>query len=147
MTTAPLIRSARPGDFVQVLDLLQRCGLPREGLAAHFEHAVVAEIDGVIVGTAAVEIYPDGALLRSVAVDPGHRGKQFGLRLSARAVHLASVAGAPSIYLLTETAASFFPRLGFQPTSREGVPPGVASSPEFNGACPDSAAVMARPLD
>jgi amino-acid N-acetyltransferase len=147
MTTSSLIRSAAPGDLVQVLDLLQRCGLPREGLADHFEHAVVAEVDGVIIGTAAVEIYPDGALLRSVAVDAAHRGKQVGLRLAARAIHLASVGGAPSIYLLTETAASFFPRLGFQPTSRAGVPPGVASSSEFNGVCPDSATVMARPLD
>jgi amino-acid N-acetyltransferase len=141
------IRPASTADLPSIQTLLSRNGLPDVGLSDHIHNALVALSQDEIVGVAAVELYPDGALLRSVAVAAEHRGNKLGLQLAARAMHLASLAGAPGIFLLTETASNFFPRLGFVQTIREEVPAGVRSSPEFNGVCPVSAVVMKRPLD
>ena len=47
---------------------------PLDGLADHLATTLVARRDGAIVGSAALEMYPDGALLRSVAVAPTCRG-------------------------------------------------------------------------
>jgi N-acetylglutamate synthase-like GNAT family acetyltransferase len=42
-----------------------------------------------IIGTAGLELYPDGALLRSVAVNPGCEDKKLRRRLTDAALHLA----------------------------------------------------------
>src|SRR5438309_1003350 len=47
---------------------------------------------------------------------------------------------------LVETAAAFFPKLGFRPIARSEVVQAVLESPEFTTACPASAVVMARSL-
>ena len=146
MPPCPVL-SARPDDLPGVLDLLRRSGLPTEGAAAHVGHAVVARLNGRVVGSAIAELYPDGALVRSVAVDPHLRGTGLGHALTLGALAVAARAGAPAAYLLTTTASGFFPRLGFRRVRRDAVPAGVRSSVAFAGACPAGATVRARPLD
>jgi len=51
-----------------------------------------------------------------------------------------------NLYLLTTTAADFFPRCGFRRIARADVAPAVQQSVEFTTACPSSALVMARQL-
>ena len=51
-----------------------------------------------------------------------------------------------TVYLLTETAAEFFPRFGFRPIARDTVDPAVRASVEFTSACPDTALVMVKEL-
>jgi amino-acid N-acetyltransferase len=46
------------------------------------------------------------------------------------------------VFLLTETAAKFFPRFGFRAVSRADVPESVRASLEFTTACPQGALVM-----
>ena len=70
---------------------------------------LVARNDEQIVGTAALEMYADGALLRSVAVEPHLQGRQLGHQLTDAALHLASSRGATTVFLLTTTAERFFP--------------------------------------
>jgi len=53
-------------------------------------------------------------------------------------------ASAQDVYLLTETAESFFVRLGFEPISREEAPADIRASEEFRCLCPESAAFMRR---
>ena len=129
-----------------MLQLVARNGLPPDGLADHAATAVVARVDGRVAGCAALEIYADGALLRSVAVDETARGAGVGQQLVRAALDLASRRGVPSVFLLTTTAAAFFPRFGFRPVSRADVPPGVRRSVEFESACPASAIVMTLDL-
>jgi amino-acid N-acetyltransferase len=64
--------------------------------------------------------------------------------LSAAALALAHELGVPMVFLLTTTAAEFFPRFGFERISREDVPASVKASVEFQSACPASAVVMRR---
>jgi amino-acid N-acetyltransferase len=105
---------------------------------------VVAREGGALRGAAAVELYADGALLRSVVVDPAVRGTGLGHRLTEAALEVARSAGAPVAFLLTTTAEHFLPRVGFTPIPRADVPPSVQASVEFTAACPASAVVMRK---
>ena len=105
---------------------------------------VVARDAGRVVGAAALELYAEGALLRSIVVDVGLQGQGVGQQLTAAAVALASELGVPMVFLLTTTAAEFFPRFGFERVSRDDVPASVGASVEFRSACPASAVVMRR---
>ena len=141
------IEPARPDDLDDVLRLLAEHHLPPDGLAEHVATMLVARLDGRIVGSAALEVYADGALLRSVAVAPGLERQGLGRQLTEAAVTLAETRGMPAIYLLTTTAADYFPRLGFERITRADVPPTVQSSVEFTSACPSTATVMRRRLE
>jgi amino-acid N-acetyltransferase len=136
------IAPARPADLAEILALLQRSRLPAAGLASHVWSAVVARDGGRVVGSAALELYGGSALLRSVAVEAELRGQGVGRRLATAALALAREHGVLTVYLLTETAAEFFARLGFSRLDREEVDPAVRQSAEFREACPASAVSM-----
>jgi amino-acid N-acetyltransferase len=106
----------------------------------------VARQDSEVVGTAALELYADGALLRSVAVEPQQQGRRLGHALTEAALRLARDHGVDTVFLLTTTAERFFPKFGFEPIAREDVPASVRASIEFQSACPASAIVMRKRL-
>ncbi|RMF53659.1 MAG: hypothetical protein D6746_15340, partial [Bacteroidetes bacterium] len=64
----PIIESARPADWNAIRALVEAAGLPVDGLHRVLGTALVARQGAEVVGTAALELYADGALLRSVAV-------------------------------------------------------------------------------
>ncbi|MGA7731152.1 MAG: arsenic resistance N-acetyltransferase ArsN2 [Chloroflexia bacterium] len=140
------IESAGPSDLSNILALLEKNGLPTEGLADHIETAMVAHEAGQVVGSAALELYGHTALLRSVAVEEHLRGHGLGQRLTQAALDHARTLGVTDVYLLTETAGGFFPRFGFHPITRAEVPVGVQQSIEFTFACADTALVMTKHL-
>ena len=141
---SPAIEPAQRTDADDILELVVQSGLPPDGLRDHLATTLVAREGGRIVGTAALELYPDGALLRSVAIAPHRRGQGLGHKLTDAAIHLAHHRGAPAVYLLTTTAEEFFPRFGFERITRADVPASVHTSIEFTSACPSSAAVMRK---
>jgi amino-acid N-acetyltransferase len=130
------------GDEPAILRLLADNGLPTDGLLDHLDTALVARLGSRVVACAALEVYADGTLLRSVAVETALRGSGLGQHLVRAALDLARERGSTAVYLLTTTAEEFFPRFGFRRISRAEVPPGVQTSVEFTSACPASAAVM-----
>jgi amino-acid N-acetyltransferase len=138
------IDRATPADAPAILSLLAASGLPELGVTAHLETLVVARDADRVVGTAALEMYDDGALLRSVAVDASVRGTGVGQHLVRAALALAEERHTPAVYLLTTTAERFFPRFGFARVTRAEVPPGVRQSVEFRECCCASAVVMRR---
>ena len=140
--TAVTISRATPDDLGAVLALLQENHLPLEGLRDHIGTLLVARRDGRIVGSAALETYDDGMLLRSVAVSPAAQRRGLGRELTAAALRHARDLGAPAVYLLTTTAERYFPAFGFERITRAKVPPMVQTSIEFTSACPASAVVM-----
>jgi amino-acid N-acetyltransferase len=144
---ALLIDTARDSELSAVLALLERAGLPPDGLSDHLATTLVARDANGIVGSAALELYGDTALLRSVAVDESWRGQGLGHRLTHAALDLARQHGVATVYLLTETATNFFPRFGFQPIARSAVALAVQQSVEFTRACPVSAVVLVLNLD
>jgi amino-acid N-acetyltransferase len=143
---AVVIGSATKRDLKEIRALLERLHLPLEGVDEHVSTMLVAKEGGRVVGTAALELYADGALLRSVAVEEGRQGRQLGHQLTNAALRLAQTHGARTVFLLTTTAEKFFPKFGFEPIDREQVPPSVRESAEFQSACPASAIVMRKEL-
>ena len=132
------IDRARPGDDAGIRALLEAHKLPTDDLESHLETAVVARRSGTVVGSAALEVYRDGALLRSVAVAPDLKGQAVGRRLPADAIDLGHTLGVPALYLLTTTAETYFPKFGFERIDRSAVPMSVQASVEFTSACPSS---------
>ena len=137
-----VIGQASERDLTDILGLLGHHGLPLAGVREHVGTMLVARSDSRIVGTAALELYGDGALLRSVAIHPAFQGQRLGHRLTEAALDLARSRGANNVFLLTTTAERFFPRFGFEVIARADVPSSVRQSIEFQSACPESAIVM-----
>lgn len=146
VNNATTIEAAHADDLDAVLDLLRTSNLPIDGLAPHIATTLVARRDGRIVGSAALEVYGAGALLRSVAVAAQLRGEGLGHRLTEAALALARDRRVATVYLLTTTAGDFFPRFGFRRIERTAVAPAVQQSVEFTTACPDTALVLARDI-
>jgi amino-acid N-acetyltransferase len=140
------IERSGPDDGPAIVQLLSKSGLPIDGVLDHLGTAIVARAEGHLVGCAALEVYADGALLRSLAVDDTVQGRGIGSQLTAAILDLASSLDIPAAYLLTTTADGFFPKFGFECIRRADVPPGVRGSIEFESACPATATVMRRVL-
>lgn len=141
------LRSATPADMPAILGLLEKAGLPRDGVSEGLVHLCVAELDGELAGVAGLERYGTSALLRSVAVSPTQRGRKVAQRLVDRLLEEARREQVHDVYLRTTTAQDYFPRMGFVPTEVAAVPQAVRESVEFKGACPASAVTMVCCLD
>ncbi len=142
----PTVRAARADDVPAVHALLQANALPLDGVVAPLDGFVVAELDGRLVGVAGIERCGAGpeALLRSVAVAEGWKGRGLGRALVTRAIADAEARGLTALYLLTTTAEHYFPTFGFRAVERAKVPAAIRATDEFTSACPASAVVMAR---
>jgi amino-acid N-acetyltransferase len=144
------IERARSADRSAIERLLEASGLPTAGFELAVATALVARdgtADGEIVGCAAIEPYGSIGLLRSVCVAAHLRNTGLGHRLVAEAEATAASLGIGRLYLLTETAGDWFPRLGYSLLARDTAPAQLRGSPEFTGACPDSALFLHKVLD
>lgn len=148
------LRQAGRADWPAIRALLEANGLPTDGAEAHLATFAVAihgatacdQSKAEIVGVAGVEPYGDVALLRSVAVAPGLHRQGIGDALVGLVIAEAKRRGIVRLFLLTTTAAGWFPRFGFAPLPRAQAPAALQASAEFRGACPASATLMAATL-
>jgi amino-acid N-acetyltransferase len=138
------IRKASNQDLDAVEGLLSANNLPVDGVKENLSRFVVAEHDGAVVGAVGLEEFGSVALLRSAVVSSEHRGSGIGRNLVEQILENAERDGIEELFLLTTTAEDYFPRFGFARTTRSAVPAAVKASPEFKGACPDTALVMTR---
>lgn len=141
------LESARPGDLKAIFALLSECGLPTAGVADHLAGFWVARLGHELAGTVGLEDYGAHGLLRSLAVRPAHRCRGLGAELTHHALAVARSRGMRSVFLLTETAPSYFTRFAFRPAPREAAPQRLKTSAEFTGACPETATCMRLDLD
>lgn len=142
------LRSARPGDLPTVLDLLAARKLASNSVEEQFGPRFAVAIDGKgeLVGVAGVEIYGSDGLFRSAAVRFEQEGQGIGDALTRNRIAWAREHGLRALYLLTETAADYWPRFGFIRIARDAAPDPVRASPEWAGGCPASAVAMRLPL-
>jgi amino-acid N-acetyltransferase len=140
------IRNAASTDLQAVQELLSANHLPIEGVAENISDFLVAEDGDEIAGAIGLEKFDSVALLRSAVIAVEHRGVGIGRRLVEELLSRAAAAGIQDIYLLTTTAEKYFPRFGFKRSTRSNVPDALKQSAEFQGACPETATVMARSL-
>jgi len=136
------IVKAQPDDLTAVLALLAEASLPREGVAEHFAHFLVARAGSEVVGSVGMEPYGSSALLRSLVVAEEYRKRGLGRALAERLLREAGARGVKRVFLLTETASDFFAALGFRRIGRDQADPAVQGSVEFGPVCCQSAVCM-----
>ena len=102
--------------------------------------------EGQEVGFGGLEGSGPDLLLRSVVVAPAMRGKGQGGRLLAELEKEAVAIGGRRLHLLTNTAAPFSARHGYERQGRETAPASIAGSAEFTRLCPASALYLVKRL-
>lgn len=126
-----------------VISLLKAANLPTADITAEMLDGFFGCGDArepcAVIG---LEIHGDCGLLRSLVVDPGHRGSGCGKALVNALEAYASLNGIASVYLLTETAEQFFSGLGYRFISRVDLPEQIKATQEFSSLCPDTAIAM-----
>jgi len=134
-------------DFSAIVALLAASGLPSADLSlpalAHFR---VRHADGHVIAVAGLQPLGTVGLLRSVCVAPAHRGSGLASRLVATLEAEAARMGFTTLYLLTNSAATFFARRGYTALPREEAPAALKDTAEFSCLCPDSAVCMQKSL-
>jgi amino-acid N-acetyltransferase len=139
------LRQATADDLPRVERLLVDAGLTIAGVPQHIGDFLLAEEDGQIIGSAALERYGIQGLLRSVAVTPAHRSRGLARELIARILDGAARSDVQAVYLFTNTASDYFRRFGFVTVGRDDVAQPVRASAEYGECCAD-AQVMMLPL-
>ena len=140
------IENARVTDKQAIISLLQQAHLLTDDLPVDLPDFVIAKEQGTLAGVAGLERFGPVALLRSVAVDPQHQGKQIAASLIGLLLKIAKVNGLDEVYLITTSADRYFERHGFRPVNRQDVPAAIQQTQQFSDLCPSSAIVMKRML-
>ena len=143
------LRPATAADLATVTELLMAAHLAPNALDAQFGPQFTVAVDdgsGSVIGAAGVELY-DGegetvGLFRSAVVDEKWRGRGVGAALTHDRLSWAEYRALRAIYLLTETAAEYWPRFGFERTARDAAPGALQASHEWRQGCPASAVAM-----
>jgi amino-acid N-acetyltransferase len=139
-------RAASADDLTAVRALLESVGLPTSDLASARPEFVVIREAGNLVAAGALQRFGSSALLRSVAVSDDRRGMGLGDAIVLELERRAREGQIERLILLTQTAAQFFARRGYQFIERSAVPAEVQGSEEFRSLCPSSATCMAKVL-
>lgn len=146
MTDRRLSRIA-PDRLGETAHALAAAGLPTADIdpdrMAFYE---LADGEGAL-GWAALEQSGEDALLRSVLTIAGRRSAGVGTELVTRVGARAAEEGVRRLWLLTETAAPFFAKLGFAEVPRTSAPQGMQETSEFRNICPESATCMMLELE
>lgn len=143
---AVTLRPARGDALATVEARLERADLPTADLRDEETRLYLVECDGERVGVGGLEIYGSNGLVRSVAVDPDHRGEGYGTAIVRALESEAREAGVERCYLLTTTAAEFFAGLGYEEVDRAAAPDAIRETAEFASLCPSAATAMRRQL-
>ena len=144
---AEAIGPARPQDESDIRLLLARSGLPESDVSsASLGSFQVLRHSERLVGVVGLEIGSGVALLRSLAVDPGHRQHGAGAMLTWAAERLARERGVHELFLLTTTAATFFAKRGYALADRADAPSFIRATTQFSGMCPSTATFMTTSL-
>lgn len=141
----PRIRSAQLGDQEDIASLLSGFMLPLEGLE-NTRIWVLQEDSGNIIGTVGLEVWGKNGLLRSVAVKKNWQNRGCGTCLINHVVDEARKNEISDLFLLTQTAQSFFRKMGFRKIESSRVAGSIKDSAEFKGACPKTATLMCLKL-
>lgn len=129
------MRPAKRADMSAVRKVLEEGGLAEPARDELFPAFFVLSNEDGIVGTVALDVFGDDAVLRALAVVPTARGSGYGWMLADMAVSHARWRGVRRIYLLTATASDFFAaKFGFRVVDRTTLSKLVAASETFTAA-------------
>ncbi len=141
---APSIIQLPIGDIAKLEALLQQYQLPTQDCAAQARYFYGLYQDRILVAAGGLEPAGRYALLRSLVVSCHSQGR--GSLITEFLLQQASTRGYSAVYLLTESASTFFARFGFTEILRQQVPVEIAATQQFTALCPDSACCMVLDL-
>jgi amino-acid N-acetyltransferase len=127
------IRPAHTEDIPGILALLgplEDAGFlvrrSRETVEHEIDRFVVVERDGLVIGTAALEAFPEEKTgeLYCLAVNPRYRESGRGEQLVEYVVDRAKAMGLEHVFVLTTQTAHFFRERGFVPATPRALPAG-----------------------
>ncbi len=94
----------------------------QDDLFEHIQEFVIAEYDGVCMGTAALHVYASHiAEVRSLVVHPDYQGKHIGQMLVHACETTAAQLGVRTVFALTYVDR-FFTRMDYQIVPKESLP-------------------------
>lgn len=133
-------------DFQLVRSVLQNNKLVYSDLDPGLPHFFKSVSNGELLGLIGLEIYGDYGLLRSLWVAPDYRNQGLATSLVLKLEEYAAGLNLNDLYLLTETAESFFSHKGYQVKERDTIPDILKTSAEFSSLCPSTARLMMKGL-
>jgi N-acetylglutamate synthase-like GNAT family acetyltransferase len=145
MPIGPIVR-LRPAHLNQLEALLASNGLPAEDCAEQGDIFCGIFDRDELLAAGGLEAAADYCLLRSIVVKPHYHGRGLGRAIAEFLLEQARAQGKVAVYLLTETAAEYFEKLGFSQVERAHVPAAIASTRQFSSLCPDSARCLMTDL-
>jgi len=105
--------------YAQKKVVLQRS---KDDVFQHLQEFIVAEYNGVLVGTAALHVYASHiAEVRSLVVNPDYQGMNIGHCLLEACEHQAMQLGVKQVFALTYVD-QFFLRMGYGVVLKESLP-------------------------
>ena len=140
------VEPACPATLELMRSAVVGAGLPVEDIEDPGPTFRVFRLDKEIVGFGGLENRGEDWLLRSVVVEPEHRGEGMGRRIVEILASTARAAGARRLYLLTKDAAPFFKSQSFAEVDRETAPESVRTTRQMSSLCPGSAQLLMRDL-
>jgi UDP-N-acetylmuramate: L-alanyl-gamma-D-glutamyl-meso-diaminopimelate ligase len=143
------VRPARPGDKVQIGQLLDRAGITHAALDKVWsEFLVMPSPQGNdLAACVAIEHVEDDGLLRMLAVTPDRRGEGLGYLLVDSAMKKARMDGALHLYLVTDGAQGFVgEKMGFDIIDQKSITPAIAATVEYQMARSKTATWMRKEL-
>jgi amino-acid N-acetyltransferase len=146
MSQTIVVQPASQTDYFSITDLLSAQKLPIEDISRDLRHFFVAKKNEKIIGTIGMEQYGEFGLLRSMATDLQFRNQGIASQLVEELFRHAKKMGIRTMFLLTETAESYFLKKGFETMKREEAPGAIRQSTEFSHVCPSSAVLMKKEM-
>lgn len=136
------VKRSKKDQLQEVLHLLEEVDLPTDEVEKFFHDFLLISDESGVAGCIGLEVYGSVALLRSLAVKPGLQKKGYGRALLDAVLDDAIKRGITEVYLLTDTAETFFTLRGFQRADRSTAPDAISRTQEFSELCPSSSAFM-----
>ena len=135
------MKKADKNDLNKIKALLQSHGLPVNDISKSVRFYILEKNDR-FAAVGGYEKYGKNGLLRSIAVEKDFLKKGFGREIVAKLIDDAKSNGIENLFLLTESAESFFLKFGFKKADRNTAPTEIKESSEFKYVCPQSAVFM-----
>lgn len=129
-------------NLAQLEDLLCQNNLPTQDCAEQAQNFYGIFDGEALIAAGGLEPASAFVLLRSVVVKEPYRSSGLAKKISAYLISLAEADGREAVYLLTETAETYFEGLGFSRVDRAQVPLDISQTRQFTSLCPATASCM-----
>lgn len=137
---------AAPADYEDVVSLLSFNGLPTKDINPVLPLFIVAKQEDKLVACIGLEKFGSEGLLRSMGTRADFQRRGIATQLFNKLIALSKTEGISTLYLLTESAETYFSNKGFTKLDREAAHESIKQSQEFRNLCPSTAVLMKKEL-